>query len=71
MHRADGFVLHVRHFGLKVGDAEVRDLDDAVIDDKNVLRLDITVDNAFPVRVGKRRAICSEKSTACTASSGP
>ena len=54
MHRADGFVLHVRHFGLKVGDAEVRDFDDAVIDDKDVLRLDITVDNAFPVRMGER-----------------
>ena len=54
MHRADRLILHIRHFGLEVGNAKIRDFDDAVIDNKDVLRLDIAVNNAFPVRVAER-----------------
>ena len=54
MHRADRFIFNIRYFGLEVGNTEIRNLDYAVFDNKDILRLNVAVHDPLPVRVAER-----------------
>ena len=54
MHRADRFIFNIRYFGLEVGNTEIRNLNYAVLNDKDILRLDVAVHDPLPVRVAER-----------------
>ena len=54
MHRADRLIFNIRYLGLEVGNTEIRNLDNAVIDNKDVLRFNVAVHDPFPVRVAER-----------------
>ena len=54
MHRADRLIFNIRYFGLEVGNTEIRNLDYAVFDNKDILRLNVAVHDPLPVRVAER-----------------